>query len=114
MIIFISGGVRSGKSCGAENMVQTFCTKRAVYIATSRQTDKEMQKRIQLHQKERQAANTPWVTIEQSVNLQQIFPNLQSDDAILLDCVTNWLANELFLTERRWQTKEGKQAVFFI
>ncbi|MBX4162814.1 MULTISPECIES: bifunctional adenosylcobinamide kinase/adenosylcobinamide-phosphate guanylyltransferase [Priestia] len=112
MIIFISGGVRSGKSRAAENMVQTFCTKRAVYIATSQQTDSEMQKRIQLHQKERQAANTPWVTIEQSVDLQQIFPNLQSDDAILLDCVTNWLANELFLTEKRWQTKEGKQEVF--
>ncbi|MEK1830789.1 bifunctional adenosylcobinamide kinase/adenosylcobinamide-phosphate guanylyltransferase [Priestia megaterium] len=51
MIIFISGGVRSGKSSAAENIVQTFCTKHAVYIATSRQTDKEMQKRIQLHQK---------------------------------------------------------------
>ncbi|MCM3772619.1 bifunctional adenosylcobinamide kinase/adenosylcobinamide-phosphate guanylyltransferase [Priestia aryabhattai] len=111
MIIFISGGVRSGKSRAAENMVQTFCTKRAVYIATSRQTDNEMQKRIQLHQTERQAANTPWVTIEQSVDLQQILPNLQSDDVILLDCVTNWLANELFLTEKRWQTKEGKQHV---
>ncbi|MEK1830788.1 hypothetical protein AAAC51_22330 [Priestia megaterium] len=34
--------------------------------------------------------------MEQSVDLQQILPNLQSDDAILLDCVTNWLANELF------------------
>lgn len=112
MIIFISGGVRSGKSRAAENMVQTFCTKRAVYIATSRQTDNEMKKRIQLHQKERQAANPSWVTIEQSVDLQQILPNLQSDDAVLLDCVTNWLANELFLTEKRWQTKEGKQEVF--
>ncbi|WP_243556958.1 bifunctional adenosylcobinamide kinase/adenosylcobinamide-phosphate guanylyltransferase [Priestia megaterium] len=112
MIIFISGGVRSGKSRAAENMVQTFCTKRAVYIATSRQTDNEMKKRIHLHQKERQAANPSWVTIEQSVDLQQILPNLQSDDAVLLDCVTNWLANELFLTEKRWQTKEGKQEVF--
>ncbi|MBY0028238.1 bifunctional adenosylcobinamide kinase/adenosylcobinamide-phosphate guanylyltransferase [Priestia aryabhattai] len=111
MIIFISGGVRSGKSRAAENMIQTFCTKRAVYIATSRQTDKEMKNRIQLHQKERQAANTPWVTIEQSVELQKILPNIQSDDAVLLDCVTNWLANELFLTEKRWQTKEGKQSV---
>lgn len=112
MIIFISGGVRSGKSRAAENMVQTFCTKRAVYIATSRQTDSEMQKRIQLHQTERQAANTPWATIEQSVDLQQILPNLRSDDTILLDCVTNWLANELFLTEKGGKQKKVNKRFF--
>jgi adenosylcobinamide kinase / adenosylcobinamide-phosphate guanylyltransferase len=100
MLIFVSGGVRSGKSTTAETLVDQLRKRqsRCVYVATSLITDEEMKERMKLHQTEREQSSIPWKTVEKTRNVQHIVPDLTGDDIVLLDCATNWLANELFVS----------------
>lgn len=91
-MIFISGGVRSGKSTYAEEIIDQFDNK--VYIATSVAYDDEMEERVMLHQERRHG----YQTIEQSKDLKSII-NQCKDKNVLLDCLTNWLSNEMFQDE---------------
>ncbi|EID44991.1 bifunctional adenosylcobinamide kinase/adenosylcobinamide-phosphate guanylyltransferase [Parageobacillus thermoglucosidasius] len=104
MIVFISGGVRSGKSRIAETYVQKLAAPESAlhYIATARASDDEMKQRIAHHRKQRQKQAVKWVTWEQPVQLDKLISVFTKNDVILLDCVTNWLANELFVDES-WQ-----------
>ena len=92
-LTFISGGVRSGKSAYAERLL-TGEEGRLVYIASGMASDPEMKRRIAKHQEDRQHAD--WHTIEQPRNLHDVLPHLQPGDLVLWDCVTTWLANELY------------------
>lgn len=101
-LTFISGGVRSGKSAHAEKRLVDEAMKsgkRLVYIASGTATDVEMKKRIRQHQADRSAFQ--WVTIEQPTNIEEVLPQLQTGDLIVWDCVTTWLANELYVG---WET----------
>jgi adenosylcobinamide kinase / adenosylcobinamide-phosphate guanylyltransferase len=105
MLIFVSGGVRSGKSTTAETLVDQLRKRqsRCVYVATSLITDEEMKERMKLHQTEREQSSIPWKTVEKTRNVQHIVPDLTGDDIVLLDCATNWLANELFVSYDEWE-----------
>ena len=100
-LTFISGGVRSGKSTYAEKILTDAkrAENRLVYIASGTGTDDEMKQRIAKHQRDR--ADFNWQTIEQPVNLAKIIPFIQHGDFILWDCMTTWLANELY---EGWET----------
>ncbi|QMT16934.1 bifunctional adenosylcobinamide kinase/adenosylcobinamide-phosphate guanylyltransferase [Planococcus maritimus] len=93
-LIFVSGGVRSGKSTYAESLVRQANAKRNVYIASGVARDQEMAERIGRHQQDR--AQDGWWTIEQPRQLSEALPLIHENDAILWDCVTTWLANELY------------------
>ena len=96
-LTFISGGVRSGKSAYAERLLVRESRGndgRLVYIATGRQTDAEMVERIDKHQLDRSELN--WKTFEQPVNMEKLLPFIENGDLVLWDCVTTWLANELY------------------
>lgn len=96
-LTFISGGVRSGKSAYAERLLVNEAHEnegRLVYIATGTQTDAEMAARIDKHQLERSELN--WTTFEQPVRLEEVLPFIGQGDLVLWDCVTTWLANELY------------------
>jgi threonine-phosphate decarboxylase len=96
-LTFISGGVRSGKSAYAEQLLLDKARQhggRLVYIASGTVTDPEMQARIARHQQDRAIQN--WTTMEQPMQLENVLPNIRTGDYILWDCVTTWLANELF------------------
>lgn len=96
-VTFITGGVRSGKSAFAEKYLVEQANRsvgRLVYIATGVALDEEMKKRIALHKEQRLAQQ--WVTIEQSTAFASILPFIQQGDYVLWDCVTTWLANELY------------------
>lgn len=95
-LVFITGGVRSGKSSFAEQYLMDEQAKRNVYVATGVAVDREMKERIKRHQDDRENYSVEWVTIEQPRNFEQIIPGIQQDDGILWDCVTTWLANELY------------------
>lgn len=95
MLVFISGGVRSGKSSFAESLVDEF--KNKVYIATAKVTDDEMKDRVLLHQERRDG----YRTIEASHDLDSVLNDLNTEDVVLLDCLTNWLTNEMFQDEIR-------------
>ena len=100
-MIFISGGVRSGKSAYAEKLLLDRWASRHVYLASGQAYDSEMEERITRHQKDRE--NDGWTTIEQPLHMENVLPKLTPGDAVLWDCVTTWLANELY---EGWQ--EGK------
>lgn len=93
-LIFISGGVRSGKSAYAESLILDTSANRSVYLASGQAYDSEMEKRIDRHREDRE--NKGWSTIEQPVDLHLVLPQLHQGDAVLWDCVTTWLANELY------------------
>jgi adenosylcobinamide kinase / adenosylcobinamide-phosphate guanylyltransferase len=98
MIVFISGGVRSGKSKVAERCAEKLAAPEFSlhYIATANANDDEMKQRIIHHQKRREKQTMPWTTWEQPVFLDHLVGSFTKRDVVLLDCLTNWLANELF------------------
>lgn len=96
-LIFITGGVRSGKSAFAEQFVRQLSTtrpyQRFVYVATGVATDEEMCKRIARHQQDRLADCYDWHTLEAPYDIERAFATLQQGDIVLWDCVTTWLTN---------------------
>jgi adenosylcobinamide kinase / adenosylcobinamide-phosphate guanylyltransferase len=104
-LIFISGGVRSGKSSFAEKLALENALKKGGqlnYLATGVASDQEMKERIAKHQRDRKAGKFQWRTIEQSQNIGEIAGLFNEDDIILLDCVTTLLNNELFSANQNW------------
>jgi adenosylcobinamide kinase / adenosylcobinamide-phosphate guanylyltransferase len=104
-LIFIAGGVRSGKSSFAEKIAVEIALKNGGqlnYLATGVASDQEMRERIAKHQRDRKAGNFKWRTIEQSQNIGEIAVFLNDEDIILLDCVTTLLNNELFSANQSW------------
>ena len=67
---------------------------RLVYIASGTATDSEMQARIERHKSDRSTHS--WTTLEQPVKLEEVLPFIQPGDYVLWDCLTTWLANELY------------------
>lgn len=86
MIIYISGGVRSGKSRFAQQMALRLI-ENPVYVATAKIWDEDFQKRVALHQSER---GPEWTLIESEMNLHLL--SLENKVAVI-DCVTLWLTN---------------------
>ena len=102
-LIFVSGGVRSGKTAFAENWLMNQECSRLIYLATGVASDEEMQQRIERHQKDRNNYKVKWKTIEQPRQIEEIVPDILPSDGVLIDCVTTWLANELY---EGWATGE--------
>lgn len=94
MLIFISGGVRSGKSTLGERYVNKLSKGDKVYLATSKTYDDEMVERIKKHQNDREKKG--FITIEKSENVGEIINKLKKTDTVLLDCLGTLVANEMF------------------
>lgn len=103
-LIFISGGVRSGKSSFAEKtaMELTKNTKGSLhYIASGVAFDAEMKDRIHRHQVQRNEGEQQWTTWEEPYFLHNLSTVFQSNDIVLFDCLTYLLNNRLFQIEER-------------
>jgi adenosylcobinamide kinase/adenosylcobinamide-phosphate guanylyltransferase len=87
--ILVFGGQRSGKSAFAEDLVLQ-SGRRPVYIATGAASDDEMAERIALHQKRRAPE---WKTVEEPLDLSAALRKAAAGDAVLVECLTVWLAN---------------------
>jgi adenosylcobinamide kinase/adenosylcobinamide-phosphate guanylyltransferase len=88
--ILVIGGQRSGKSRFAERLVAGSGL-RPVYIATGTAGDDEMAARIVTHRDRRGGA---WTTIEAPLDLPAALAGAAAADAaVLVDCLTLWLAN---------------------
>jgi adenosylcobinamide kinase / adenosylcobinamide-phosphate guanylyltransferase len=94
MLIFISGGVRSGKSALGERYIANSACNRKVYLATSEIYDEEMAGRIARHRQDR--AGKGFVTIEKCRDIGAAGGMLNRGDAVLLDCLGTLVANEMF------------------
>lgn len=98
-LVFISGGVRSGKSQFAELYVEQFALAKkssAYYLATAKSFDSEMTKRIEQHKQQRQNKSISWETLEYATEIEQAIEVIHSDRIVLLDCLTVLLSNEFY------------------
>lgn len=95
MLTIILGGSASGKSEFAETLAvqeQIESSGRRLYVATMQAFDEESQKRIQKHREQRQGKG--FVTVEQYRDVEKI--EAQKEDIVLLECMSNLLANEMY------------------
>ena len=95
MFIFVSGGARSGKSEWAERAAVALSpdTPR-LYLATAQVSDEDMHRRVARHRAARSVRG--FRTLERARNLSGIIPGIPPDATVLLECLPNWLANEMF------------------
>ena len=92
MMILLTGGAACGKSYVAEQLVARFSGQR-YYIATMRPFGVDGQEKIAKHRKMRQGKN--FQTIECYGNLAALtLP--QKNSVVLLECITNLVADELY------------------
>ncbi len=89
-MIFITGGARSGKSRFALLEAQKFETS-VTFLATAQAFDTEMTERIARHKFERQALG--WQTKEVPLELTKAL--LETNNTVLLDCLSLWVSNML-------------------
>lgn len=94
MLIVITGGSGSGKSEYAENLAMSLGKKR-IYAATMMVYDEEGKTRVQRHRRMRESKD--FCTLECPVDLGSITDGGLTEDAVvLLECMSNLVANELF------------------
>lgn len=94
MIVFVSGGARSGKSAIAEQYAQRLANgKPCYYLATAQVYDREMAERVARHQASRAHA---WITLEAPVAIDQALSQVGAGHTILLDCLTLWASQVMF------------------
>ncbi len=110
MLELILGGARSGKSRFAEERALA-SGKALVYLATAETRDREMSERVKLHQQRR---SDDWALIEEPLRLAETLQqHSQTDNCILVDCLTLWLTNCLLQSEDVkqdgvWQSERTK------
>lgn len=93
----VLGGARSGKSAYAERLTEALSAQRA-YLATAEAFDAEMEARIAEHRARRSAG---WRTIEAPRDVPAALTRAaRPGEALLLDCLTLWLSNEILCQDR--------------
>lgn len=92
MVTLVIGGAASGKSEYAEQSLLKASENPRVYIATLHPFDGESEERIRKHRAAR--AGRGFTTIECYTGLDRV--HLEEPSDVLLDCMGNLLANELY------------------
>lgn len=111
MVTLILGGSGSGKSAFAED----FITKENIdckkyYLATMKTgDDPETKKRIERHRMMRMEKG--FLTIEQPYDIWDCLDRIDRDSAILLEDLSNLLANEMFLKKRLTVIEEPEEEI---
>lgn len=88
-VIFITGGVRSGKSRFAQELASRGGLP-VLYLATAAPGDPEMEGRIEAH---RASRPKDWATVEEERDVLGVMEALKGPHTVLLDCVTLWISN---------------------
>lgn len=91
MITYIYGGVSSGKSEYAEELISREFNKK-IYLATMENAGEHAGKRVEKHLLQREGKG--FFTIEEPRHIKDL--NIDEDDNILLEDLTNLLSNNLF------------------
>ena len=100
------GGIKSGKSLNAETYLLTqqklvTNNQKPYYLATTEFVDDEIQKRIDIHQKRREAQ---FITIEEPLDLVKQVSLLEQP--VLIECTTMWINNMLYHNRTKEQILE--------
>ena len=91
MITYIYGGVSSGKSEYAEELISGEFNKK-IYLATMENAGEHAGKRVEKHLLQREGKG--FFTIEEPRHIKEL--KIDEDDNILLEDLTNLLSNNLF------------------
>ena len=114
MIILVCGGAGSGKSEFAEKICQevffSLSCERKIYLATMIKSDSETEKKISIHRQKRK--DKGFFTIEQPYELSIAKNYIKKTDVVLLECLSNLLANEMF--EKRTTNSIDKRVSYKI
>jgi len=103
-IIFITGGVRSGKSSYAQEQGLALSS-HPIYVATAKKyaNDEEFSQRIDRHISDR---DERWITIEEQLYVSKLSLN---GKVVVIDCVTLWLTN--FFSLYKYDTDQALKAI---
>ena len=100
-LTLVLGGVRSGKSAFAEQLVRQL-DQPTWYLATGQVTDSEMAERIRRHRESRSAA---WTTVEEPLELAGALASALKETsdpgAVLIESLDTWVSNLLLQNESR-------------
>lgn len=100
MLILITGGIKSGKSRRALDIVKTEWDFPVSFIATAESVDEEMRRRIETHKRERNALSTGgFITIEEPVELDKAIA--AAGRRALVDCVPMWVNNIMYYKKEK-------------
>ena len=91
-IDFVTGGARSGKSTYAERLAARTGLP-VTYLATMEAGDDELRVRVARHRAQRPSN---WNTVEAPRDLAGAVADAPDGDALLVDCLSLWVANHLF------------------
>jgi adenosylcobinamide kinase/adenosylcobinamide-phosphate guanylyltransferase len=90
-VTLVLGGVRSGKSRYAQQLVEQ--SRPVVFVATARITDDEMRAKIARHREDRPKE---WLTVEEPLELPKALVEHELEsEVIVVDCLTIFAANLL-------------------
>ena len=107
-MIFILGGVRSGKSnyglTLANNMAAASGLQK-IFVATAEDDDNSMNARITAHQAQR---GDDWLLAEIPLHLTDYLQQAQKHQLLLIDCMTLWLNN---LHYHRYDIAQAQQTL---
>ncbi len=93
-LTLITGGIRSGKSQYALELLRQRTPAPKCFLATAQALDEEMKVRIARHRQER---GGDFFTFEEPLHLAEALERVQGQyDFILIDCLTLWVNNLLF------------------
>lgn len=98
-LTLVLGGVRSGKSAFAEQLVRQL-DQPTWYLATGQVTDAEMAERIRRHRESRPAS---WTTLEEPLELAEALASALKETsdprAVLIESLDTWVSNLLLQHE---------------
>ena len=103
MLVVVTGGSGSGKSAFAEETILSLGEARRIYIATMQAFDEESHRRIRRHRHMR--AGKGFETIERYTELDELL--IPKDCVVLLECMSNLVANEMFREDHRRSEKSS-------
>ncbi|NKB77253.1 MAG: bifunctional adenosylcobinamide kinase/adenosylcobinamide-phosphate guanylyltransferase [Gammaproteobacteria bacterium] len=104
-IELVAGGARGGKSRYALQRAEQ-SGKNLIFIATAEAGDGSMADRIARHKEERDEG---WTLIEEPHDLATIIANADTNECLLIDCLTLWVSNWLCLEDAaQWPVQKNK------
>jgi adenosylcobinamide kinase / adenosylcobinamide-phosphate guanylyltransferase len=101
-LVFLVGGARSGKSAIAVELARAWPGPVSI-VVTGEPGDAEMAERIRLH---RAARPRDWQTIEEPVGLRSVVESVPHGTALIVDCLSLWVANALARGETGAEVEE--------
>ena len=110
MLTIIYGASGSGKSEYAEELLMNAPDKNKYYLATMKVSTDEDLKRVERHKKLR--AGKGFWAVEQEDNISDVLDKISvADSALLLECMSNLVANEMFKEDATVSSKEVSEKI---